>query len=213
MLKSEGFKSLTIIEPSDVHYYQPLWTLVGGGLAKSSDSAKPMGSVLDKKTALLKAKVVSFQPDLNQVTLSNGDRVSYDVLVVAAGIQIDWHKIAGLAEALSSKSSGIASIYDAKSCENVWSNLQEFQGGRAIFTFPASVIKCTVLPLSLHTCEVSLVEVTYLHAFSQVQAHRKRSCGSSKKTCAHAGYETNQAWSFGPLEMPCSELRNMPRYL
>ena len=32
MLGNEGFKNVTVIEPNDKHYYQPLWTLVAGGI-------------------------------------------------------------------------------------------------------------------------------------------------------------------------------------
>ena len=42
MLQNEGLNNVTIVEPSDKHYYQPLWTLVGGGLAKSEASVKDM---------------------------------------------------------------------------------------------------------------------------------------------------------------------------
>ena len=48
MLKREGIKSITVIEPSDTHYYQPLWTLVGGGVKDKSKSAKPMKTILDR---------------------------------------------------------------------------------------------------------------------------------------------------------------------
>ena len=31
---------ITIIEPSDKHYYQPLWTLVGGGVFPREESER-----------------------------------------------------------------------------------------------------------------------------------------------------------------------------
>ncbi len=31
-LLRKGYSDVAIIEPSSAHYYQPLWTLVGGGL-------------------------------------------------------------------------------------------------------------------------------------------------------------------------------------
>jgi sulfide:quinone oxidoreductase len=33
-LLRKGHRDVAIIEPSDTHYYQPLWTLVGGGQAQ-----------------------------------------------------------------------------------------------------------------------------------------------------------------------------------
>jgi sulfide:quinone oxidoreductase len=32
----KGYTDVAVIEPSNMHYYQPLWTLVGGGQAKAS---------------------------------------------------------------------------------------------------------------------------------------------------------------------------------
>lgn len=42
MLQNEGLNNVTIVEPSNKHYYQPLWTLVGGGLASGEASVKDM---------------------------------------------------------------------------------------------------------------------------------------------------------------------------
>jgi NADPH-dependent 2,4-dienoyl-CoA reductase/sulfur reductase-like enzyme len=42
MLQNEGLKNVTIVDPSQKHYYQPLWTLVGGGLANGDASVKDM---------------------------------------------------------------------------------------------------------------------------------------------------------------------------
>ena len=30
-LRRAGQDDIALVEPSDIHYYQPLWTLVGGG--------------------------------------------------------------------------------------------------------------------------------------------------------------------------------------
>ncbi len=85
MLKNDGVKDISIIEPSSTHYYQPLWTLVGGGLRKGSDSARPMKDMIRDNARWIQDKVVTLRPDSNEVVLSNGDIVKYDYLVVAAG--------------------------------------------------------------------------------------------------------------------------------
>ena len=35
--------SIAIIDPADIHYYQPGWTMVGGGIFEASQTAKTMG--------------------------------------------------------------------------------------------------------------------------------------------------------------------------
>ncbi|MBN1207164.1 MAG: NAD(P)/FAD-dependent oxidoreductase, partial [Myxococcaceae bacterium] len=39
-LRRRGVKDVAIIEPSGKHYYQPLWTLVGAGVARAEDSVR-----------------------------------------------------------------------------------------------------------------------------------------------------------------------------
>jgi sulfide:quinone oxidoreductase len=35
-LRRSGLPDVAVLEPSDSHYYQPLWTLVGGGGRRSA---------------------------------------------------------------------------------------------------------------------------------------------------------------------------------
>ena len=39
---------VAIIEPSDKHYYQPLWTLVGGGAARKEQSERKEANVIPR---------------------------------------------------------------------------------------------------------------------------------------------------------------------
>jgi sulfide:quinone oxidoreductase len=99
-LKKAQIADVAIIEPADAHYYQPLWTLVGGGRAKAPDSARPMASVIPAGVTWIKDAVVSVDPEAHTVTTAGGKTVGYDRLVVAAGIQLDWDDIPGLPEAI-----------------------------------------------------------------------------------------------------------------
>jgi sulfide:quinone oxidoreductase len=94
------FKNLNvaIIEPSAKHYYQPLWTLVGGGVFPKEVSERDEASVIPKGAAWIQDTVTEFDPENNSVLTRDGKRVSYDFLVVAPGIQIDWDKVKLLAK-------------------------------------------------------------------------------------------------------------------
>ena len=48
-LRRSGLTDIAIIEPADTHYYQPLWTLVGGGCVKASASARPEASATARR--------------------------------------------------------------------------------------------------------------------------------------------------------------------
>lgn len=135
---------LTIIEPNEYHYYQPLWTLVGGGIFPFSKSAKKMSKYIPKDVNWIKEYVSGFDPENNTVQLKTGENIHYDYLVVAAGIQIDWGKIEGLPETLGKN--GVCSNYSREHVSYSWEAMNSFKGGKAIFTFPSTPIKCAGAP-------------------------------------------------------------------
>ena len=92
--------SVAIIEPSRKHYYQPLWTLVGGGVFPKQNSERDEVSLIPQGVTWMRDAVTEFLPEENAVVTQGGKRIKYDFLVVAAGIQIDWGKIKGLQDVL-----------------------------------------------------------------------------------------------------------------
>lgn len=147
MLQHEGMRNVTIVEPSSKHYYQPLWTLVGGGAKKKENSVKDMKAVLPSNTSWVKNTVKDIVPDENKVFLTDGTPIEYDYLVVAAGMQTDWDAIPGLVEGLKQKDSGVVSIYDYNYCEKTWKTFQKLKNQAAtyLFTFQP-IIKCAGAP-------------------------------------------------------------------
>jgi sulfide:quinone oxidoreductase len=135
---------VAIIEPSEKHYYQPLWTIVGAGVFPKEDSERNQADYTPYNATWIKEKVDTFQPEKNQVTLGNGDVVEYDYLVVAPGIQINWGAIKGLKETLGKN--GVCSNYSYDTVEYTWENIRNLKSGRAIFTQPAMPIKCAGAP-------------------------------------------------------------------
>ena len=96
----KGYTDVAVIEPSSTHYYQPLWTLVGGGQAKASTTARAEASVMPKEATWIKNAAAAIDPDNNTVTCADGAAYEYDVLVVCPGIQLDWNRTEGLEDAL-----------------------------------------------------------------------------------------------------------------
>ena len=143
LLKNKNL-DIGLIEPSETHYYQPAWTLVGGGTFKLEDTAKPEARYMPKGVTWIKDRVTSLDPDNNAVHMAESGSISYDYLVVAPGIQIDWHKIEGLKESLGK--GGVCSNYDYNQCSYTWEILKNFKGGTALFTNPNTPIKCGGAP-------------------------------------------------------------------
>ncbi|XP_031837032.1 sulfide quinone oxidoreductase [Nomia melanderi] len=137
---------VVVIEPNDIHYYQPMFTLIGGGIRPFEASKKPMKAVLPQNAKWLQENVMSFDPEQNQVTMSNGDTVQYEIMIVAMGLQLHWEKIPGLTDSLKDYTSQVCSIYGSDTVPNVYMKLGRTKEGKAIFTFPNSPVKCPGAP-------------------------------------------------------------------
>lgn len=135
---------ITLIEPSDRHYYQPLWTLVGAGVVKKDVTERPEEDYIPWGVKWLRDHATAIDPEANNVTIGNGAKLSYDYLIVAPGIQLDWHKVAGLKETIGRN--GVCSIYDYRLAEYTWQTMRAFKGGNAVFTNPATQVKCGGAP-------------------------------------------------------------------
>lgn len=139
-----GCKNVAIVEPSDKHYYQPAWTLVGGGIIDRERSERPMADLIPPGAIWIRDAVTEFAPETNHLKTRDGKKIGYDYLVVAPGLQIDWHKIKGLPEALGKD--GVCSNYSYGSAGSTWENIRDFKGGNAVFNFPPPPIKCAGAP-------------------------------------------------------------------
>ena len=123
---------VAVIEPSDKHYYQPLWTLVGGGVVKKEVTERSEAAVMPRKAQWIRDSVAEFHPDHNYVVTRRGQKVTYEWLVVAACIQINWDKIPGLKESIGKN--GLCSNYSYDTVDSTWENLRNFRGPNAVFT-------------------------------------------------------------------------------
>lgn len=135
-----------IIEPSDKHYYQPLWTLVGGGVFPKEESMRDEADFIPAGTTWIRDAVTTLDPDNNSLTTKSGKTLTYNYLVVAAGIQLDWEAIPGLKESVGKPGSGVSSNYAYETVDATWQNIRNFKGGTAVFTQPSTGIKCAGAP-------------------------------------------------------------------
>ncbi|HHO54894.1 MAG TPA: NAD(P)/FAD-dependent oxidoreductase [Trueperaceae bacterium] len=135
---------IAIIEPSEKHYYQPLWTLVGGGIMKKEVTQKDEVKYIPKNVKWIKDYAEDIDPDASTVSLRNGDVIGYEYLIIAPGIQLDWDKVKGLKESIGKN--GVCSNYSYQTVDSTWKALREFKGGNAVFTNPLGQIKCGGAP-------------------------------------------------------------------
>lgn len=144
LLRQRPGLDVAIVEPNDVHYYQPAFTLVGGGAYSLAKTARPQAETLPSKARWVRAAVIELEPDSQLVTLSDGRRLAYDVLVVTPGLKLDWDGVDGLQDTLGRN--GVCSNYEPSLAEYTWQCLKTFKGGKALFTQPPAPIKCAGAP-------------------------------------------------------------------
>ena len=133
---------IAIIDPAQKHYYQAAWTLVGAGTYNYKSTERNMGDLIPKGAKWIQQFVTSIDPDQNLVTLDDGAEINYEYLVACPGVKYDYDKIEGLRDAINKN--GVCSNYTDP--EYTWKAMQEFKGGTAIFTQPATPIKCGGAP-------------------------------------------------------------------
>lgn len=135
---------IAIVDPADKHYYQPAWTLVGSGVFDIRDTERNEADVIPSQAKWIKEKVVSFKPEQNQVTLGDGSLLSYEYMVVAPGIQLNWDEVKGLSETLGKNN--VCSNYSFKTAPYTFEVMKNFKGGKAIFHNPHTPVKCGGAP-------------------------------------------------------------------
>jgi len=143
-LRRAGVTDVAVLEPSERHWYQPLWTLVGGGQIDVGTTARPEADVMPRGVSWIREHAAEIDPESRVVSTRSGRRVGYDFLVVAPGIQIDWDAIPGLPEAL--ETDFVSSNYDPELATGTARMLESFRGGNAVFTSPGTPIKCGGAP-------------------------------------------------------------------
>jgi sulfide:quinone oxidoreductase len=137
--------SIGLIDPSEKHYYQPAFTLVGAGTFSLQKTIRSEASVIPSGVKWIKESVSKFTPENNEVHTVEGQVYSYKQLVVCPGIQLDWDKVTGLKETLGKN--GVTSNYLAEYTEYTWECIQNIpKNGNALFTNPNTPVKCGGAP-------------------------------------------------------------------
>ncbi len=148
-LTRRGVHDVALIEPSPKHYYQPLWTLVGAGVATAEQSVRDEARFIPRGVRWIQDYAVEIDPEQQLVCTRDGTRVQYDFLVVAPGVESHWEKIEGASETLGRN--GVSTNYSYELAPRTWEFIQQTREGVALFTMPNTAepgytIKCGGAP-------------------------------------------------------------------
>lgn len=144
LLKRMHNLRIALVDPAEKHYYQPGWTMVGGGVFKAEQTQRNMRDLIPGGVSWIKQSVVGFSPNDNTVQLDNETSLHYKHLIVAAGLTLNWDGVKGLKESLGKN--GVTSNYSYMHAPYTWELVSNLKKGRALFTQPPMPIKCAGAP-------------------------------------------------------------------
>ena len=144
LLKRKGDLRIALIDPAESHYYQPGWTMVGGGVFNNTQTKRHMRDLIPHNVSWIKQSVVGFTPTENTLQLDNEQSLHYQQLIVSPGLVLNWDGIKGLRESLGKN--GVTSNYSYEHSAYTWELVKGLKKGRAIFTQPPMPIKCAGAP-------------------------------------------------------------------
>ena len=142
---------ITVIDRRETHLYQPGLTLVASGVWKPRQVESRTAAHLPRGVEWVRDMVAEYDPEANRVITAGGQRIEYDFLLVASGLQVNYSAIEGMSADLIGRH-GIACVYDnPRHAAASWQMMSRFmeQGGVGLFTRPPGAIKCAGAPLKV----------------------------------------------------------------
>ena len=135
---------ITVVDPADVHYYQPGFLFLPFGTYSDRQVSKPLAPRIRKGVELVQAAVDRVDVAGRTVHLETGAELVYDYLVIASGTTPRPAETPGLAEALGNK---VHEFYSYAGAGALAAELAAFTGGRVVVHVTEMPIKCPVAPL------------------------------------------------------------------
>jgi sulfide:quinone oxidoreductase len=139
-LRRQGVQDIAVIEPREQHVYKPLFSHVAGGTARASITVRPQRDVTPRGVEWIQDAVVRLDPQANRIELESGRHVTYEHVVVCPGIQLDWDRIPGLAEAIETPAVSSHYRYDLAAKTSLL--LRDVRSGTVVFTQPDDPASC-----------------------------------------------------------------------
>jgi sulfide:quinone oxidoreductase len=154
---------ISLVEPREIHHYQPGWTLVASGVWNPDKTLRPNAQFVPRGIDWVRQPAAGIDAENRRVELANGNHLDYDYLVVATGLQLNYHLIDGMSPELVG-SHGIGSVYASiegatrtRDAIDAWIA----QGsGRGLFTAAPTPVKCAGAPLKMTFTTLSRLEAT-----------------------------------------------------
>jgi sulfide:quinone oxidoreductase len=146
--------TITVVDPSDVHLYQPGFLFLPFGIYNPDDVVEPTVAFLPPGVERVRAAVDQVDADAGRVVLADGRELRYDYLIIATGTSPRPDQTPGMAEAMGGD---VHQFYSYDGALALRQRLRHFRGGRLVVHVTEMPIKCPVAPL-----EFSFLAESYL---------------------------------------------------
>jgi sulfide:quinone oxidoreductase len=136
---------VTVLDQDDVHVYQPGLLFVPFGTYREDEILKPRRPLFDPKVDVRIGPVERVDTAGNAVVLGSGERLPYDVLILATGSRIAPEQTPGLTgEGWMKTAFDFYTVAGARALKGA---LEQFRKGRVVVNVAELPIKCPVAPL------------------------------------------------------------------
>jgi sulfide:quinone oxidoreductase len=135
---------ITVVDPSDTHYYQPGYLFIPFGIYQPDEVVKPTKRFIPSGVDLVTASVDRVVADENKVLLEDGSELAYDYLIIATGTTPRPDETPGMADDMGGS---VHEFYTYAGASRLAEVLKTWEGGKLVVHVTEMPIKCPVAPL------------------------------------------------------------------
>ncbi|MFZ9986305.1 MAG: type III sulfide quinone reductase, selenoprotein subtype [Candidatus Nanopelagicales bacterium] len=137
---------ITVVEPSDVHHYQPGYLFLPFGSYTPEETVEPTDRFIPEGVTRVCAEVDRVDAEANAVHLVDGQVLPYDYLIIASGTTPRPDQTPGMDDEAFWRHS-VHEFYTFDGAMALREKLDTWPGGRLVVHVTEMPIKCPVAPL------------------------------------------------------------------
>jgi len=135
---------IVIVDKDQNHYYQPGFLFIPFGVYHPQDVIKQKRNLLPNRVEIVFGEIELIEPEKNKVTLSGGQSINYDYMVVSTGCDIHPEETPGMTD---NWHKNVFDFYTIEGATKLHEFFSKWQGGRMVLNVAEMPIKCPVAPL------------------------------------------------------------------